>query len=265
MVYVTGDLHGSFAQLKARVKKLKKQDVLLVCGDFGFLWEGGEKEEKQLERLAKKNVLFLDGTHENFAALAQYPVEPFFGGRAQKLGENLYHLLRGECYTFGDATVFTFGGGETDVDAALEGEQALSAAQPAREEFERGVETLAERERTVDYIVTHEAPAIIRDTLLDSRGGAVNEYLAEIMKRCKFRAWYFGCYHIDRALASTYYALYHSVLPLAGTERFLLPGQEKKVKHAPTPDQKPKKKRKEKEKESEDDYCCQTENRTETD
>ena len=39
MVYVTGDMHGDASRFSdPRLKKLKKGDTLLVCGDFGFLW-----------------------------------------------------------------------------------------------------------------------------------------------------------------------------------------------------------------------------------
>ena len=38
MVYVTGDLHGEWARFRARgIRRLKRNDTLLVCGDFGFL------------------------------------------------------------------------------------------------------------------------------------------------------------------------------------------------------------------------------------
>ena len=40
MVYVTGDLHGDYSRFKRpEMKKLRAGDILLVCGDFGFIWD----------------------------------------------------------------------------------------------------------------------------------------------------------------------------------------------------------------------------------
>ena len=38
MIYITGDIHGDLSRFKdKRIKKLKKGDTLIVCGDFGFM------------------------------------------------------------------------------------------------------------------------------------------------------------------------------------------------------------------------------------
>ena len=61
MVYVTGDMHGDFERFKLpAMKKLKKGDTLIICGDFGFLWDGSKEEEKILEKLSEKkfNICF---------------------------------------------------------------------------------------------------------------------------------------------------------------------------------------------------------------
>ena len=46
MIYVTGDTHGDETRFK-QFKKLfpKRRDHLLVCGDFGFVWDGSVKEK----------------------------------------------------------------------------------------------------------------------------------------------------------------------------------------------------------------------------
>ena len=43
MIYVTGDIHGDMSRFQVpAVKKLKEKDVLIVCGDFGFVWDGSK-------------------------------------------------------------------------------------------------------------------------------------------------------------------------------------------------------------------------------
>ena len=64
MVYITGDMHGDIDRLyDKQLKKLKSGDTLIVCGDFGFIWDGNSQEAKILEELGsrKYNVCFVDG------------------------------------------------------------------------------------------------------------------------------------------------------------------------------------------------------------
>ena len=115
MLYITGNMHGEMARFEdSRLRKLKKGDTLIVCGDFGFLWDGGPKEEKNLKKLGSKKyqILFVDGTHENFDLLDSYPISDWNGGKVQQISGNLYHLMRGQVYTLEGKKIFTFGGGE---------------------------------------------------------------------------------------------------------------------------------------------------------
>ena len=52
VIYVTGDMHGDFSRFKdSPLKKLKAGDTLLVCGDFGFIWDGSRQEQKLLKKI----------------------------------------------------------------------------------------------------------------------------------------------------------------------------------------------------------------------
>ena len=55
MIYITGDTHGELDRFKGKeLRRLGKNDVLFVLGDFGFLWDGGKEERKRLDWLAKR-------------------------------------------------------------------------------------------------------------------------------------------------------------------------------------------------------------------
>ena len=76
MVYLTGDTHGDLDRFRhGRLRWLGKRDIVVVLGDFGFVWDGGAEEQKKLDWLRKRpyTLLFLDGSHENYDLLAQYP------------------------------------------------------------------------------------------------------------------------------------------------------------------------------------------------
>ena len=60
MVYITGDTHGDLSLFKnPKLKKLNDDDILIICGDFGFLWDGSEKEQKAIEALCSDTPIFV--------------------------------------------------------------------------------------------------------------------------------------------------------------------------------------------------------------
>ena len=78
MIFITGDTHGDMERFKKKeLKRLRKNDFLIICGDFGFVWDGSKAEKKRLKKLGKKrySVLFVEGVHENFKELEKYGVE----------------------------------------------------------------------------------------------------------------------------------------------------------------------------------------------
>lgn len=78
MIYVTGDMHGEFSRFKNKniKKQLEENDTLIICGDFGFIWEDSRHERSIIEKIGELNynVAFVDGCHENFDLLQQFEV-----------------------------------------------------------------------------------------------------------------------------------------------------------------------------------------------
>ena len=49
MVYLTGDTHGELERFKhGRLRWLGKRDIVVVLGDFGFVWDGSKEKQKKL-------------------------------------------------------------------------------------------------------------------------------------------------------------------------------------------------------------------------
>lgn len=221
MVYVTGDMHGDLARFDSpALSRLKKGDTLIICGDFGFLWDGSKEEGKILKRLGKKkyNICFIDGTHENFELLNAYPVSEWNGGKVHHIEGNIYHLMRGQVFKLDNLTFFTMGGGESpDIDIRFE-ENAWSRFEfPSREELLEGAENLEKINCRVDYIITHEPPVKIKSflSLKDSETASVtglNTYLEEMSAICQFRRWFFGSMHLDKFISNSHIAVYRNVI-----------------------------------------------------
>lgn len=231
MIFVTGDMHGSISRFDDKtISKLRKGDYLIVCGDFGFIWDGNRQEEKALNFLNKQKftLLFVDGCHENFDRLYKYPTSEWNGGRARFIKPNVIHLCRGQVYNIDGTTIFAMGGGcSADLELRQQrGTKWWPEETPTTEEMSEAVDNLFSHDLRVDYIITHECPTKVKD-LLDPRPdnfNAMTAFLDEMSRQVTYKHWFFGCMHQDKHLSSSHTALFQRVLPLE------VPGQKPEEK-----------------------------------
>jgi hypothetical protein len=223
MVYITGDIHGNMSFFKSpKLKKLTENDTLIICGDFGFLWNNSEGEKKNIEALKKKKytICFVDGTHENFDMLNAYQPYRYKGGNAHKIAQNIYHLMRGEIFTFDKKTFFCMGGGESDdIDLRSEGLSWWKDEMPNAQELTNGERNLKDYDNKVDYIITHEAPAIAKDFIRLHNNQQMhltplNTYLQELMKNVEYNHWFFGSLHMDLNISKQMTAVFNDVIKI---------------------------------------------------
>lgn len=220
MIYVTGDLHGEFGRFKEKAyKKLKKEDTLIVCGDFGFVWNGDAAEQKILQKIGafKYRVLFIEGTHDNIDLLNQYEEVDFCGGRAHHICGNLYHLMRGNVYEIESKYIFTFGGGESaDMDIREEGKTWWPQELPTKAEIAAAENKLNQYQNAVDYMITHESSGIVKEFLdMDhAKVNYLNAFFSKLSKQCRYKKWFFGSYHLDKAIAPNQICVYEQLMLL---------------------------------------------------
>lgn len=220
MIFATGDMHGDYDLFsQKKFKKINDGDTLLVCGDFGFIWTGDSKERKILDKLSRKkyNICFVDGTHENFDLLDKFPVVDFAGGRAHKIRENIYHLMRGQVFEIEGEKIFAMGGGESpDID--MRGDSAISADEtPTREQMREGAKNLERYKFKVDYVITHEPAQKIKNFLKLKDGDALrfsglNAYFQELSENCEYTRWFFGSLHEDKFVSPSQIALFQNLV-----------------------------------------------------
>ena len=113
---MTGDTHGDFSRLRPVAFReqggLTKDDYLIICGDFGGVWDGSEIEQQWLDWLEDRSftTLFVSGNHENYDLLRSYPTSVWHGGLVQPIRPSVLHLMRGQLYEICGKKVFTMGG-----------------------------------------------------------------------------------------------------------------------------------------------------------
>jgi len=230
LIYVTGDLHGDIDRFSTPgAKRLKKGDTLLVCGDFGFIWNGGKAEEKLLKKLGEKkyNICFVDGTHENFKLLNKYEVSEWNGGKVHHLGGNLYHLMRGQIFEIEGKKIFTMGGGESpDLEIRIANNTWFKEESPNQQELIEGAENIDANENKVDFIITHEPSAKIKDFIQlknaeRTRLTVLNTYFEELGNSCEYSKWYFGSLHLDKHISATQVAVFNNILEVESGKNIL--------------------------------------------
>ncbi len=217
MIYVTGDTHGDINRFKdSSLKKLGRGDTLIICGDFGFVWDGSKRERALLKKLAEKDytIAFIDGCHENFDILESIPVEEWNGGKVHFIAENIVHLMRGQVYTIEDKRIFTFGGGHSqDYDFRRDSTNWWEREQPDHSEILEAIQNLDEVSNEVDYVITHEPPASLKDCLRVDvfQRLEVHAFFEDIIKVCEYKKWFFGKCHIDKHIPIKFYAVFNGV------------------------------------------------------
>lgn len=146
-------------------------------------------------------VLFIDGNHENFDLLNQYPIVDYLGGKTHKISENMYHLMRGEIFTIDGNKYFCMGGAES-IDKTPEKENILWWKEeiPNHTEMNNGINNLKKHNWEVDYILTHCFTCSFEYSLFNQcLNNSLTNYFEIVDWTTTYKHWYFGHYHIDRA------------------------------------------------------------------
>lgn len=228
MVFITGDTHGDPERLsKSALKCLNEGDTVIVCGDFGFVWDRSKQEQKHLKALSKRkyNICFIDGTHENFDLLNAYPLTTWNGGKVHQISDNIFHLMRGQVFEIDGLKIFTMGGGESpDLDSRIEDNPWLKYEIPSKEELLEGANNLEKHDCKIDIIVTHEPSTTIKGFLKlgDTeavRVTALNTYFDNLAKCSEFKHWYFGSLHLDKYISNKYIGVHKAVVNAHTGER----------------------------------------------
>jgi hypothetical protein len=187
-------------------------------------------------------TLFVDGNHENFDRLYNYPVEGWHGGKVHKIRPSVIHLMRGQVFEIDGKNIFTFGGASShDIDGGIlepddpgykkkkkELDQGWrpyrinrvswwSQELPSAEEMEEGRRNLALHDYVVDFVVTHCCSSSTQILLGGSmyKPDILTTYLEKIRQSTRFKKWFFGHYHDNRNVNTEEILLYEQIIRIS--------------------------------------------------
>ena len=246
LFYITGDTHSNFLRFTEEKfpiqTEMTKDDYIIICGDFGGVWtfeEESRREKEALDWLNNKNftTLFVDGNHENYTRLYNYPIEEWKGGKVHKIRDSVLHLMRGEIFDIDNKKIFAFGGARShdiqDGILNLDEEEKIYEYRkrgayfrirdfswwdlelPTNQEMENGIKNLEKVNYKVDYIISHCCPTSIQALINPIyKRDILTDYLQQISEKCTFKKWYFGHYHDYKQVNSQFTLLYENIVPL---------------------------------------------------
>lgn len=215
MLFITGDTHGEqgrFLYKDSEIEKtLTEEDKLFIAGDFGYIFLNTFEEQSYLTYLSEKpyQILWIDGNHENFDAINEFPIEEWCGGkvhiiRRDKEGKpKIIHLMRGQVFEIEGKKIFTFGGA-CSIDKYIRTLHVTWWPQemPTDSEMKEAIENLKRYDNKVDYIITHTAP---EDTMnifhpYHPEERPLNNFLEWVRENIEYKHWYMGHLHRDEDL-----------------------------------------------------------------
>ncbi len=221
MVYITGDTHIPVDITKLNSKRfpaqknLSKDDFLIICGDFGGVWNNDNEEIYWRKWLEQKNftTLFIDGNHENFNLLNEFEIVDFANGKAHKISNGMYHLMRGQIYEIDGKRIFTFGGASShDKEYRTKDKNWWEEELPSDQELETAISNLESNGWIVDYIITHCAPSSVQEGISSNYSQDIlTEFFEEIKNKTMFEKWIFGHYHVDMAIDGKFCCMFNNV------------------------------------------------------
>lgn len=255
MIFVTGDCHSEFKKLSTasfpQQKEMTKKDIVIVCGDFGAVWNVGgmsPDEKYWLRWLDEKpfTTVFVDGNHENFDRLnSEFETVDFHGGKAHKINDSVYHLMRGEVFEFDGKKFFAFGGASShdiydgilsrnDFKTETEFKETIrrwnkqkkmfrveniswwKEELPSDEEIANAENNLGKIGFDVDYVISHCCPQSIVSYIYKGSmpSDKLTMYFEDLAIRLKYNKWFFGHYHEDRNIMGKFELLYDRVIKI---------------------------------------------------
>jgi len=216
-LFVTGDIHGTHSISKLykenweekEYDSFTKEDVMLVTGDLGAVWNGGseDKEVHNIYETLPFTTVSVRGNHENHELINQLPLVEKFGGMVRKINDSLFFLETGSIYNIGKCSVLAFGGGlSIDKEYRIPGKSWWPEEIPDMDTFKRTLDLL-ERVKKVDIVLTHaifqssffEIPRKFGLSPLSSPKfqDPLLNMLEAIKAAVKYKKWFCGHYHID--------------------------------------------------------------------
>jgi len=209
MIELVSDTHRELDIQKvfdhaSKYEMTKKNNIIIILGDFGLLWDGSPSEIRLRQNLNNRpfTTLWLSGNHENFDMIESYKISEMFGGKVRIILNSIIQLMTGEVYEIEGKKIFVFGGAlSIDQHLRLPGRSWWDKEIPSIVEFNNAISNLDKHNWKVDFVLTHTAPYNEVESFTNGpmyKTDPTTLMLQEIKDKLDFKHWAFGHFHTDK-------------------------------------------------------------------
>lgn len=232
-LFVTGDTHQyvDIEKLSASAFKtgkiLTKEDIVVIMGDAGFVWNYGPDamgaEKWWREWITKKpwTTFCVLGNHEAYPLIEQFPIVDFYGAPAYKITDSLYYAVTGSVYNLCGQNCFVINGADShDKEYRTPNVSWWAQEQITEEDIDIAKANLGKYNGTVDFVFSHTGGQEVcnflgfKPTISDNR-------LTRILDGVIYKKHFCGHYHKDM-VTPTARILYNDIMLIATDKEELL-------------------------------------------
>lgn len=216
MIYITGDTHGRFERVEKFCNTIgtSKEDILIILGDAGINFSGGERDRLKKEYLESFpiTIFAIHGNHERRPqTIDTYKEKQWRGGTVyyEEIYPTILFAKDGEIYDLdGKKTVVIGGAYSVDKEIRLlRGWSWFEDEQPSKEVKECVEKQLDKENWSVDVVLSHTVPLKYEPVEVFMYGVDQNrvdksteEWLDYIEEELSYKKWYAGHYHTEKKI-----------------------------------------------------------------
>lgn len=198
---------------------MTKEDIVVIMGDAGFVWDGSETDKYWQDFLDKKpwTTFCVLGNHEAYPLIEELPIVDFHGTLARKVNDSIYYAISGEVYNLcGKKCLVVNGADSHDKVFRKEGISWWEQERITQDDINKALISLAQHGDEVDFIFSHTGGTEV-NRMLGFKPTHSDFMLDLVLNTADYDQHFCGHYHVDK-LCDKSRILYNDIMLIASSD-----------------------------------------------
>lgn len=198
---------------------MTKEDIVVIMGDAGFVWDGSETDKYWQDFLDKKpwTTFCVLGNHEAYPLIEKLPIVDFHGTLARKVNDSIYYAISGEVYNLcGKKCLVVNGADSHDKVFRKEGISWWEQERITQDDINKALISLAQHGDEVDFIFSHTGGTEV-NRMLGFKPTHSDFMLDLVLNTADYDQHFCGHYHVDK-LCDKSRILYNDIMLIASSD-----------------------------------------------
>lgn len=198
---------------------MTKEDIVVIMGDAGFVWDGSATDKYWQDFLDKKpwTTFCVLGNHEAYPLIEKLPIVDFHGTLARKVNNSIYYAISGEVYNLcGKKCLVVNGADSHDKAFRKEGKSWWEQERITQDDINKALISLAQHGDEVDFIFSHTGGTEV-NRMLGFKPTHSDFMLDLVLNTADYDQHFCGHYHVDK-LCDKSRILYNDIMLIASSD-----------------------------------------------